>query len=109
MYHWRSEKECGTFMMVLRHLLAVVRDVLNNTYHDRWISRGGPTAWPPRSPDSTALEFPLWGHLETLVYAAPVYNEEALHYRTVDACQTIRNCPGILERMKRFMKRRVEA
>jgi hypothetical protein len=34
-----------------------------------------------------------------LVYAAPVDNEEALHYRIVDACQTIRNYPGIFERM----------
>jgi hypothetical protein len=28
-----------------------VRDILNNTYNDRWISGGGPTAWLPRSPD----------------------------------------------------------
>jgi hypothetical protein len=33
------------------------------------------------------------------VYAAPVDNEEALHHRTVDACQTIRNCPGVFGRM----------
>jgi hypothetical protein len=35
------------------------------------------------------------GTLKTLVYAAPVDNEEAPHHRTVDACQTIRNCPDI--------------
>jgi hypothetical protein len=33
------------------HFSRAVRDVLNNTYHDPWIGRGGPTAWPPRSPD----------------------------------------------------------
>jgi hypothetical protein len=33
------------------HFSRAVRDVLNNTYHDRWIRRGGPTARPPRSPD----------------------------------------------------------
>jgi hypothetical protein len=32
------------------HFSRVVRDILNNTYHDRWICRGGPTAWPPRTP-----------------------------------------------------------
>jgi hypothetical protein len=32
-----------------------VRDVLNNTYHDRWLGRGGSTAWPPLLPDSNLL------------------------------------------------------
>jgi hypothetical protein len=86
-----------------------VRDVLNNTYHARWIGRGGPTAWPSRSPDFNLLDFYLWGHLDTLVYAAPVDNEWALHHRTVDVCQTIRNYPGIFERMRRSLMRRVEA
>jgi hypothetical protein len=81
-----------------------VRDV-NNTYHDR----GGTTVWPPRSPDFNPLNFYLWGHLQALVYGAPVDNEEAFHHRTVDACQTIRNYPGIFERMRRSMMRRVEA
>jgi hypothetical protein len=49
------------------------------------------------------LDFYLWRHLKTLVYAAPVDNEEALHHRTVGACQTIRNCPGIFGRMRRSM------
>jgi hypothetical protein len=31
-----------------------------------------------------------------LVYAAPVDNEEALHHRIVDACQTICNYPGFI-------------
>jgi hypothetical protein len=30
------------------HLSRLVRDKLSNTYHDRWIGIGGPTAWPPR-------------------------------------------------------------
>jgi hypothetical protein len=49
------------------------------------------------------------GHLKPLVYAAPVDNEEALHHRTVDACQTIRNYPGNFERIRRSMMRRVES
>jgi hypothetical protein len=74
------------------HFSRAVLDVLNNTYHDRWISREGPpTAWPPRSPDSNSLDFYLWEHQKSLLYAAPVDNEEALHRRIVDACQTIRN------------------
>jgi hypothetical protein len=84
-----------------------VRDVLSNTYHDRWIGRGGSTAWPPRSPDFNLPDFYLWGRLKSLVYAAPVDNEETLH-RIVYACQTIRNYPAIFERMWRSMMRRVE-
>jgi hypothetical protein len=85
-----------------------VIDVLSNTYHDRWIGIGGPTAWSPPSPDLNPLDFYLWGHLKTLVYAAPVDNEEALRHSIVDACHTIRNYPGIFELMRRSMMRRAE-
>jgi hypothetical protein len=54
-------------------------------------------------------DFYLWGHFKTLVYAAPVDNEESLHHRTVDACQGIRNYPGIFELILRSMMRRAEA
>jgi hypothetical protein len=42
------------------------------------------------------------------VNARPADNEEALHHRIVDACQTIRSCPGISEIMRWLMMRRVE-
>jgi hypothetical protein len=84
------------------HFSRAVRDVLNNTYHDRRIGRGGPAARPPRSPDLDPLDFNLCGHLRALVYAVPVDNEEALHHRIVDACQTI------FEWMWRSIMRHVE-
>jgi hypothetical protein len=93
---------CGTFSCSMR-------DVLNNTYLDRWKGRGGPTAWPPRLPDLISLGFYLWEHLTSPVYAAPVDNQEALHHLIVDVCQTIRNYPGIFERMRPSMMRCVEA
>jgi hypothetical protein len=83
-----------------------MRDVLNNIYRDRLIGRGGPTAWPPRRPDCNPLDFYLWGHLKTFVYAAPVDNEETLHHRTVDAWQTICNHPGNFARIRRSLSRR---
>jgi hypothetical protein len=102
MYHWQSEHECGTCMMVLR----AVRDVLSNTYHDRWTDKGGSTAWPPRSmPDLNPLYFYLCGHVKALEYAAPPDNEETPHRRIVGACQTIRNYPDILERTRRSASR----
>jgi hypothetical protein len=39
------------------HFCRSVRDVLNNTYLDRWICTGGPSAWPPRSPDLNPPDF----------------------------------------------------
>jgi hypothetical protein len=55
------------------------------------------------------LDFYLWGHPKTLVYAAPVDDKEPLHHRIMDACQTICNCPGIFEWMRRSMMLRVQA
>jgi hypothetical protein len=73
------------------HSSRAERDVLSNSCHERWIGRGGPTVWPPRSPDLNPLECYLLRQLRALVCAAPVDNEEALTQRVVDACQTIRN------------------
>jgi hypothetical protein len=63
---------------------------------------------------STFATFKSFGFLpvetsKTLVYAAPVDNEEALHHRVVDACQTVRNYSDIFERMPRSMMTLVEA
>jgi hypothetical protein len=93
----------------LEHFCCAARDVLSNTYHDRREGIGGPTAWPPPSPDFNPLDFYLWGHVKTLVYASPFDNEETFHYRIVDTCQTIPNYPGILERIWWSMVRRVKA
>jgi hypothetical protein len=60
------------------HFRTAERDVLNNSYHDRWIGTGEPTAWPPRSPVLNPLDFYLRKHLETLGYVAPVDNEGEL-------------------------------
>jgi hypothetical protein len=80
------------------HFSRAVRDVLSNTCHDRWIGRGGTTAWTPRStPDLNPLDFYLWRHLKFLVFATHVDNEDALRHGIVDACQTIRNYPASLK------------
>jgi hypothetical protein len=91
------------------HFGCAVRDVLNNTYRDRWIGTGGPTAWPPCSPGFNPLDIYLWGHLKALLYPAPVDNEKAFDHRIVDACRTIHNYPGIFEQMRRSMMIRAEA
>jgi hypothetical protein len=54
------------------------------------------------------LDFYLWEHLKTLVYAAPVDNKEALYHYIADACQTICNYLNISEWMQQAMARCVK-
>jgi hypothetical protein len=39
------------------HFCYHVRNHLDREIAGRWIGRGGPIAWPPRSPDLTPLDF----------------------------------------------------
>ena len=73
------------------------------------IGRGGPIPWPPRSPDLNPLNFSYCGHLKRLVYATPVPDEEILCARIVEGCDTIRHSPGIHQRIRDSMLRRVDA
>lgn len=66
-----------------------VRDHLYATFGQHWVGRGGPTPWPPRSPDLTPLDFYLWGRMKTLVYSTPVDNEIELVGRIVEAAAVI--------------------
>jgi hypothetical protein len=100
MYHWQSQRECGTRVVVLlARCSRAARDVLNNSYYDRWIGRKGPTVWPPHSPDLNLLDYYLLGHLNIFVGAAPRVTEEAFRHFIVNECQTVLNYPGIFERM----------
>ncbi|KAJ4426274.1 hypothetical protein ANN_27086 [Periplaneta americana] len=76
---------------------------------DRWIGRGGPIAWPPRSPDLNPLDFYLWGRLKSLVYSSPVPDLESLRNRIVACSEDIRNTPGVWDRVRRSMRHRCES
>ncbi|GBN88525.1 hypothetical protein AVEN_69918-1 [Araneus ventricosus] len=45
--------------------------------------RGGPVAWPPRSPNLNPLDFFFWGHMKSLVYETRVDSAEDLVARIV--------------------------
>ncbi|GBM95153.1 hypothetical protein AVEN_17586-1 [Araneus ventricosus] len=62
----------------------------------RWIGRGGPVAWPPRSPDLNPLDFFFSGHMKSVVYETPVHSAEDLLARIVVAADKINTPPGIL-------------
>lgn len=44
-----------------------VRHILDARFPDRWMGRGGPIPWPPRSPDLNVLDYFVWGHIKALV------------------------------------------
>ena len=76
-------------------------------FGEQWIGRGGPVAWPPRSPDLNPLDFYFWGHLKSVVYATPINTVEELRNRINDAFQQVRQNPGIFERVRRSMVWRI--
>lgn len=86
-----------------------VRGLLNQTYANNWIGRGGPVPWPARSPDLNPLDFFLWGHLKSIVYSSPVESVEDLRVRISNGIERIRQTPGIFERVRESMSRRLEA
>jgi hypothetical protein len=78
------------------HFARQVREHLTATYKDRWIERGGPVAWPPRSPDLTPMEFFLCGQIKNSIFTSPVDSEDDLIARIVKAASTITQQPGNL-------------
>jgi hypothetical protein len=94
-------------MMGLRHILAVLCAMFSILWPmDMWRMTHCMASTLARFESSGFLPV---GTPNSFVYAAPVDNGEALHHRTVDGCQIIRNYPGIFERMRRSMMRRTEA
>lgn len=79
------------------HFARIIRDYLNENY-PRWIGRGGPVAWPPRSPDLTPLDFYFWGFMKQKVYAVPIETREQLTARIFAAAAEIRGNPEQLRR-----------
>ena len=75
------------------HYTRHVREYLIESFPNRWLGRGKPVAWPPRSPDLTPLDFYLWGHIKTLVYETKVESRAALRDRIFAASEHIRNHP----------------
>ncbi|KAJ4435606.1 hypothetical protein ANN_18222 [Periplaneta americana] len=86
-----------TFISYRRQIAIAVdkASYLDRRFPDRWIGRGGPIAWPPRSPDLNPHDFYLWGHLKSLAYLSPVPDLESLRNRIVACSEDIRNTPGV--------------
>jgi hypothetical protein len=62
------------------HFCHHVRNHLDREMAGRWIGRGGPITWPPRSPD-----FFLWGYVKNIVYQVKINNLQHLKAHIRDA------------------------
>ena len=51
------------------HYALCSRQVMNEIFDEKWKGRGGPVAWPPRSPDLTSPYYFLWGFVKERVMA----------------------------------------
>jgi hypothetical protein len=90
------------------HYHANARQLLDEVFPNRWIGRGGPVAWPARSPDMTPLDFFLWGAMKALVYETPVDSEEDLVARIAVASGDIAEIPNVFESVKHSLQKRFE-
>jgi hypothetical protein len=71
------------------HFHRDVTTFLDETFPGRWIGRGGPTAWPPRSPDLTPLDVLAWGFIKDVVYRRKVRDLAGLRKRIIEAVALI--------------------
>ena len=78
------------------HWLREVRERLDEEFPGRWIGRGAPISWPPRSPDITPLDFFLWGYVKDRVYATQVAKINQLRERIENVIATV--TPEMLQR-----------
>ncbi|KFM77029.1 Transposable element Tc1 transposase, partial [Stegodyphus mimosarum] len=71
------------------HWGTIVRSSLNDHFIGRWIGRGGPIPWPPRSPDISPLDFLFWGFVKDNVYRRRVSNIDDLKARITTAIASV--------------------
>lgn len=71
------------------HYAAAVREFLDANFPGQWIGRRGPVEWPARSPDLSPLDFFLWGHIKSKVYATECGSLEELRQRITLVCRGI--------------------
>ncbi len=71
------------------HFSKAVRSWLNENFRDRWIGRGGPFSWAPRSLDLIPLDFFLWGLIKTNIYKTKVKDIDDLKIRTTEKIEAI--------------------
>lgn len=87
------------------HFAIITRQFLNEKFGNKWIGRGGPRQWPPRSLDLTPLDFFLWGYVKDKVMFEPPTTKENMKQRIRDACASV--TPEILTNVRTTLMFRV--
>lgn len=91
------------------HFAITVRQYLNQHFPDRWLGRGGPVAWPPRSPDLNPLDFCIWGYVKCLVYKQSFNSLEELRQKIIDAFNEIKGKQSLCLNIRRSLERRYQS
>lgn len=87
------------------HYALPVREYLNDRFPGRWIGRRGPIEWPARSPDLSPLDYFLWGHLKSKVYATQPADIEDLRQRIIEECRQV--TPQVLANVRELFQSRL--
>ena len=77
------------------HSAIITRSYLNEQFPNRWIGKRGNRPWAPRSPDLTPLDFFVWGHIKSKIYATRISDIVELKVRITEAANSI--TPAMLE------------
>src|SRR5215510_5856176 len=75
--------------VVARQISKRFSSFLDQTFPGRWVGRGGPTPWPPRSPDLTPLDIFAWGFIKDVVYSRKFRDLADLRQRIIEAVELI--------------------
>ncbi|GBL95232.1 hypothetical protein AVEN_37701-1 [Araneus ventricosus] len=76
------------------HYSNIVREFLDTTFPQRWISRGAVMAWPL---DIMPLNFYLWGYVKQHVYSEHINDVKHLKQRITDVIHSV--TPDVLTRV----------
>lgn len=88
------------------HYATQVRNYLNEAYPNRWIGRGGPISWPPRSPDLNPMDFFIWGYFKEIAYARESGSEQELRQKLTEAERVVKENRAAFRRLKdNFLRR----
>ena len=71
------------------HYALCSRQVMNGIFDEKWIGRGGPVAWSPRSPGLTSPYYFLWGFVKERVMAVALTTPDDMKERIRRACTEI--------------------
>ncbi|XP_063384877.1 uncharacterized protein LOC134670986 [Cydia fagiglandana] len=88
------------------HYRLEVRRHLDEEFGDHWIGRGGPVAWPPRSPDLTPMDFFLWSQVKRLVFTEEAQTRDELRQKIIRAFETVKRDRDTLRKLKDNLVRR---